>query len=595
MKQRNFIDLNIEMTKRLFKASPKFFCINLINTLFNTFVFIFQTLFYKYIIDAIIYFETSPKDILWKLLCYYMVTVISYISNYWVKDRFNVIEKVKISLYYKKWICNESAQKSVSLYGSSEYKDKLYNAVYGDGDYLFSFSERLFGLIDGIIVLLFFIKLFFGLHPILVIIAILMAVKNLKVSSKKKKIQYQLYKNNLCFDRYNTYIRNMFFQKQYAEEIRLFSIGKLFIGKFQKNKISQWNENKQFFCKDTKLNIVSEVLDLLLNVANIFVLVWSLINSMITVGGFSMVLANFRTVVNNLQGILNFLVNIYDDGNYINDILSVIETEKHTFPEVQLDKEKACVKFKDVNFAYKEDQIVLKDINIDLPLDKKMAIVGENGSGKSTFVKLLMGLYEPTEGKIEYFFPQENIKNTMDLFSIMLQDYRIFPLSIAENIVLTDEINKEQQMKLEEALSFSELKEKVENLPKGIDTIITGEFAEDGIGLSGGELQKLALSRAYFSKKPILILDEPSSNLDPVAENHLIKKLNELSDKKAVILIAHNIFYTQNVDLVLFFEQGKIVEFGSPSELIEKRGYYYRMLMEQKRLVCERTETNVQC
>ncbi len=130
---------------------------------------------------------------------------------------------------------------------------------------------------------------------------------------------------------------------------------------------------------------------------------------------------------------------------------------------------------------------------------------------------------------------------------------------------------------METALRFAGIWEKMEDLLDGVDTVFAGEFLKEGVGLSGGEQQKLALARAYAKKRPVLVLDEPSANLDPQAKNHLIGKINDLSGGRAVFLVTHNPQYAKQADLVVFFEEGRIVEYGSPEELCKKGGYFERM------------------
>lgn len=576
MKQRNFIRLNVAMTKHLFVASPHYFWVNLVNSLQNAGAFIAQTLLYKYIIDAIIYGKLSLADVAVWFGGYYVLLTVKYAINFLVQNKFNEIQKGRITLYYKKWICGESVKKNIALYHSPQYKDMVYNAVYGDGEYLIRFSERLFALIYSVIVLIFFVGVFAGLHPMMLIMILVLALKNMKIGSKKSKVQYERYRNNLPFERTNTDIHHLFLQKQYVRELRLYPIGDLLIDKFAANKQAQWKADKHCRNKAICLDVTNDAVDLLVHVANLIVLTWLLFTKAITVGEFSLLLTNFTTAVNNLQGILSFPVNIWEDGKYIGDIYEVADKEDFVFPRVQQDTQARMVAFKDISYAYNEEP-VLKDINIELPLDKKIAIVGENGSGKSTFMKLLLGLYRPVSGEIHYYYPEQNVKNSLDLFGIMLQDYRIFPLSIKENIVLGEETEEDQQRMLADAISFSELDKKIEAQPNGTDAVLTGEFAEGGTGLSGGELQRVAISRAYYGEKPVLILDEPASNLDPAAQRHLMSKLRELPAGRGVILSTHNILETQNLDMVLTFKDGRIVEYGTPEELLEKKGYYYEM------------------
>lgn len=213
----------------------------------------------------------------------------------------------------------------------------------------------------------------------------------------------------------------------------------------------------------------------------------------------------------------------------MNDILTVIDGKANTPQNVFGGKKHPRIKMENVSFSYNQNKIALNNINLEIPLDKKIALMGENGAGKSTFIKVLTGLYKPTSGKIKYYY-STNMINCSKLFSLLLQNYQIFALSIAENVIPDGAVNKQ---KVDNALLFSGLKEKIDTLPDGIDTVLTGEFSESGVSFSGGEKQKLAISRTYAADRPVMILDEPSGNLDPLAENGLIKKINELTNKKS--------------------------------------------------------------
>lgn len=584
MNLRDSISINLRMTKHLFKASPNFFLINLLITLWNTFAFIFQTLFYKYIIDAIVYSENRLEHIAVLFLVYNFIETVSGITNDWLGIYFNEKQKVKIEKYYKELICRESVEKSLENTNSEQYMDLLHDAVYKNGTYLFAFSVSLRELINAVFMFLFFFSVFGSLHPFFIIIAVFSAIQNLICEDKINKVQFQEYNHTLSYGRSNRSIFNLFYLKQYVHEMRVYPIGEYFIEKYKALMHAWWSDRKKYKYKELFITTIREILDLLINLVNIAVLVYFLLHKSITVGDFSLILTNFQTAVQKIQHIFMFLPNIRNDARYMNNFFSVIDSETHVFPEVICDKGQAKVRFENVSFAYDSDTMVLQDINLELPLNKKIAILGENGAGKSTFIKLITGLYKPTSGKIEYFYHDAAIEDSSKLFSTLFQDYQIYSLTVAENILPDEVLDQESMKKIEDALQFSELKERIDALPDGADTVLTGEFSEEGVYLSGGEQQKLAIARTYAMNRPVMILDEPSSNLDPVAENLLIDKLNRLTDNRAVILITHNPYYAKNVDLILVFRQGRLVESGSPEKLMKQNGYYHRMLVERAKM-----------
>lgn len=586
MKWSESIKLNIRMLKHLFKASPGYCIVNAVNTVFNSVFLIAQTLFYKHIIDIVVYSKESIEYVIVSFLIYYLLMTAFYSIDFGIRSDFNEKQKIKIAQYYKNLICEESVKKSISNFSDREYADRLHNAAYSDGERLYSFAGIIFDFVNGVVNFIFFFGLFMQLHPVFVLVAFLTAVKNIICATKTNKAQFQTYQANLMFERHDRYLYNLFYLKQYAQEMRMYPIAEHFANKFKSLKEQDWKNKKKSQYQINCINTISAITDLLFYLLSMFILVHFLITQKITVGEFSIVITNLTLAAGNMQRVLMFIPNINDEARYIKDIFSVIDAEDYVYPKVSNTDGQGKVIFKNVAFTYDGENQVLKDINLELPLSGKIAIVGKNGSGKSTFIKLLLGLYKPTGGEIEYLYHCTHTCDTLRLFSTLLQDYKVFALTIADNIRQKEAGEEEHTYTsgIKEALQFGGLLEKVESLPGGIDTVLSGEFSEDGICLSGGEQQKLAIARVYAKNNPVLVLDEPSGNLDPIAEKELINKINKLAADKAAILVTHDLAYTNNVDLVLVFDDGCILEYGSPEELLRKKGHYYRMMFERSSL-----------
>jgi ATP-binding cassette subfamily B protein len=216
---------------------------------------------------------------------------------------------------------------------------------------------------------------------------------------------------------------------------------------------------------------------------------------------------------------------------------------------------------------------------------EKIAIVGENGAGKTTFVKLLMRLYDVTEGAICYGgndIREYATKEYRDTFGAVFQDYQIYGASLAENVIMDVDgtVDKEH---INKALQLADFGKKLGKLSDGIDTQMTREFSEDGTMLSGGEAQKVAIARMFAKtgKLTIAILDEPSSALDPYAEYTLNKNMMESAKDATIIFISHRLSTTRDADKIYHFENGEIIEQGTHSELMEANGKYAMMFEKQ--------------
>ena len=240
------------------------------------------------------------------------------------------------------------------------------------------------------------------------------------------------------------------------------------------------------------------------------------------------------------------------------------------------------VVFEHVSFQYPSaDAPTLKHIDLTFKNGEKIAIVGENGAGKTTLIKLLCGLYAPTGGRILLNGKDiATIAKTsyFDLFSAIFQDYYFLPMTIQQNITASLDYDRE---KFDLALQKAEMYDKVYALPKGADTLMDRNVYKDAVDFSGGEKQKLLLAKAMYKDAPILILDEPTAALDPIAENQLYLKYSELTDGKLSFFISHRLSSTRFCDRILFVSGGQITEMGTHEELMAKKGAYYKMFQVQ--------------
>ena len=257
-----------------------------------------------------------------------------------------------------------------------------------------------------------------------------------------------------------------------------------------------------------------------------------------------------------------------------------IETGKGAVPE----KELQPLVLKNVSFKYNgESGYALKNVNMTVHPHEKIAIVGYNGAGKTTLIKLLLRLYDTTEGEI--LLGDKNIReyDTDEYrreFVAVFQDYQIFAATLSENVVM-DMLEEKDGEKVQNALEKAGFAERLAALPSGLSTSLTKEFVQDGTDLSGGEKQKVAIARAFYQDSHFAIMDEPSSALDPIAEYKLNQNMSEIAEDKTVIFISHRLSTTVMADRIYMFENGEIIENGSHEELMKKDGKYAEMFKKQ--------------
>ncbi len=238
------------------------------------------------------------------------------------------------------------------------------------------------------------------------------------------------------------------------------------------------------------------------------------------------------------------------------------------------------IRFQNVSFRYPgTEENVLKNVSFTIQPGERIAIVGHNGAGKTTLVKLLTRLYDPTEGEIlldDRPYSEYDLTEIRKRIGVIFQDYIHYELTLRDNIGFGSIANCEDAERIEKAATDAGLASLIAGLPKGMDTYL-GRTLEDGVDLSGGEWQKVALARAFMQHSQLLILDEPTAALDPMAEEEVFKSMQALTDNCMSVIISHRFSTVRSADRILVFEGGRLLEHGSHNELMARDGAYTKM------------------
>ena len=297
------------------------------------------------------------------------------------------------------------------------------------------------------------------------------------------------------------------------------------------------------------------------------------------------VIAGFSTWLGSLMGQISVLERLNLSMNRFRSYLEFPESYlREEGTPVNDHKEPKRIELKNVSFRYSEDgEDVLKNINLTIEPGEHIAVVGLNGAGKTTLIKLLCGLTEPTSGKVLYDGTdvlELNRDEYYNLFGAVFQDYSILPVSI-EEIVSEETEGNIDTVKVTESLKQAGLYDKVMSFKDGVKTKYDRSFWDDGINLSGGEVQKLLLARALYRKSPVVLLDEPTAALDPVSENKLYETYNEVMSGKTTVFISHRLASTRFCSRIILIENGRIIEEGTHEELLARKGSYYELFETQ--------------
>ena len=428
---------------------------------------------------------------------------------------------------------------------------------------------------------------------IILIIVVLSFAQFLFFDYIRKKDKKEMWDAMMPHWRKLEYMENVTTDFSYAKDIRLFGMQK-YLAKKQidvyDEELRHWIKSRQYWVYNT---IFAHGISLLRQLIIIGWLVYSVVFNGLSIGNFTLYTASAAAFSNAINEILQALSALRERSAHTDDYRSFMDIpsaddKAQTIPIPPADK--YTFEFKNVSFKYRgQEKYALKNVNLTLHAGEKLAVVGLNGAGKSTFIKLLLRLYDVTEGCILMNgtdIRKFDRKEYYELFAPAFQDVMVFAFPVAENVSMKEPFNTDKA-EAEKMLRLAGLGDKLDKLEKGVDTELLKVLYDDGVDLSGGEKQKLALARALYKKSKIIVLDEPTAALDALAEFRLYQSFNELVGDRTAVYISHRLSSTRFCDRVAMFKDGEMVEIGTHDSLMEADGAYADMFRVQAQYYVE--------
>lgn len=431
------------------------------------------------------------------------------------------------------------------------------------------------------------IYLLIGIKSYLVLITILSTFPLFYISCRMLEKWFNIFDTRFETNRHLNYLKSLIIKNENIKEIKTYNSGDYILNIILSTYTKFFKENrvirKKFILEKTLL----ELLDYTLTYSVKLILIVSSLKAKATIGTITMYISSIDSIKNSLSTILSSVSTGYENVIYLESLFKILEIDiEDEKDRIDLTNEIYSIEFKDVYFKYPHsDNLSLQNINLTMKKNTTYAIVGINGSGKTTLIKLLIGLYQPTSGKIlinGIDIKKLNKSSILKHISAIFQDFIKYPFDIKTNIGIGDINNIDNLSKIISAAHDSEVGEYIESLPNKYDTQLQKEWA-DSTELSLGQWQKIAIARSLMKESSMLILDEPTSSLDIISEYEIFNRLKTVKADKLCILVTHRLTNISLADEIIVIEDGSILEQGNHNELIDLKGKYYELYSIQSK------------
>lgn len=545
--------------------------------------------------------EKQPlSHALWVLgtfsICYIIVQCVNSIAAYGKYPFQNGMRMVyNRLLFFKALDCDYSVMETKE--GQTLYQKAQSTLRNGDGSATSVILNSVVSLISGAITFVFIFGIIAKLNILIVVLLIVLTVLSYHINRKAQSFADNKRDTDADLQKKSDYVERAMSDISGAKDIRIYNLSQMFLNIRDEllDKIMSLKTKIQnrYFVANTLNLLIAVIRD---GVAYIYC-IWQVIHGEIAMSDFVL----FMAAIASFSGWLNTIVdniNVINRENVrLNDLRTFHECTNKLDPNEPLSisniSNSVDIEFKNVSFRYTDDTPnILEDLSFHIKANEKIALVGINGAGKTTIVKLLCGFYQASEGEILLNGHNINAFKRTDLYSLfsaVFQDICILPLTVAENIAFK-KTDKETEEKILHCLEIAGLKDEIEKYSKKLNTNMLKVIDDDGIVLSGGQQQKLLLARALYKNAPVLILDEPTAALDPIAESEVYEKFNEMTKNKTAIYISHRLASTRFCDRILMLKEGRITESGKHDQLMSKNGDYAYMFEVQSHYYKEEVE-----
>lgn len=575
----------------VWKSSRKYTIARLVIILFKAILPLAQLLFMKLVIDELTGeggLDESRRDQITLYLVFLggvllLNAVVQNISQYVEGLQQQCVGDYTATLLQKK-----SISMDLELYDDPAYHDSYFLAHRHGLSRPMQLVTDLMTFIQNLISILFIGGLIFFIHPLipLLLFASVLPSAIIKYIFSDKLFRWE--KKRAVMERKGFYLNRVITETEYAKEIRTFDAGLSLSQRFQALRKTLFNEKKSLFGLRAKMDIGGKTVEVGAEIFSYAFLAYRAVNGMTSIGELAIFFPAFQRGKTNLSGALQSMVKLLEHRLFLSHLIGFMKLE----PKIRDDQNAVSLKeniisgieLENVSYRYPKTQTdVVSNISLNLKKGQITALVGENGSGKTTLIKLICRLYDPTDGRLNLDGVDYKAIRLSDLrakMSITFQDFAKYYLTVGENISFGDLGKEEYSAEVVKAARLTGADTFIDRLPDTYDQQL-GRMFDASAELSIGQWQKIALARMFLNEAEVLIVDEPTSAIDPLAEHRIFENLKKMAGDKIIVLVTHRLYNLKMADQVVVLSHGAVVEKGSHEELVLNNGQYARMLSKQ--------------
>lgn len=573
------------MLKTMFKVSPVLVIGEILQHIFSTLPGrLVSVIGLKFVIDEVQNGGDSKK-ILLGIVLMVSVLVLGEVSTSVFFELFVHREREKLDYGIQTMFYKKAAELDLQKYDDPTYYSDFILAIESSSDSLRYILGMVKGYVGEIISFVAIAGVVLTIDPICLLIVVLFVAIFIPMGRYTGNLQMKRREEVTEKHRKGDYFARVFYLPDYAGEIRTNGIFPLLRKRFNESADEVVNTQKKYVGKLDKLFYIQDIgiraIGFVL-VLGLYIGYQTIVTGNMSAGDFVATFNGALLIGGSILYLTVYSVRGFTERSKMIEKCRTFLAEKERITDgthIAECGEPEEISVENITFSYEgNDKNSLDGISFEIKPYEKVALVGYNGAGKTTLTNLLLRLYDVEDGSIKIGgkdIREETVASHRDRFAAVFQDFQIFSASVGENVALSKDYDEEKVWKALKAVGFDK------ELPNGLEAILLREFDEDGLMLSGGEQQKIAIARAFYKDCPYVILDEPSANLDPVSEYELNHAMMTAATDKTVIFISHRLSTTRHADRIFMMEKGKIIESGSHEELMNLNGKYAEMFKLQ--------------